>query len=67
MRAPGKRAREVIAYAESLGFRTSFTRHNHLKFTCPGCRPVFTSGTPGDVRSLHNARALLRRSLRGDL
>lgn len=67
MRAPTKRARDMVALAERLGFRASRTRKGHLKFSRPGHRPVFTGGTPSDTRTLHNLRAELRRSLRDPL
>lgn len=59
--------RRLISYAESLGFEASLTKKTHLKFTKSGCKTVYSSGTPGDQRTLKNAESNLRKSERGDL
>lgn len=38
------------------------TRGSHLKWTPPGGRPLFTSGTPSDFRSEKNHIARCRRA-----
>lgn len=60
-----QRSRDIAKYAEQQGFLVSTTRRGHLKFSRPGCRTVFTSGSPSDVRVLKNTKAEIRRSLRG--
>lgn len=52
----------LLTYARQSGWAVHRTSGGHLKFTKPGCRPVYTSSTPGDHRAVRNARALLRRS-----
>lgn len=59
-----KGAREIILYAEALGFTCSITGHNTLRFCHPSARkPVFGSFHSGDPRGLKNLRAELRRAL----
>lgn len=67
MRGVRKCMKPVIKKAEELGFSVSRTRSGHLKFTQPGCTPVFASTTPGDRHAAPNTVALLRRSYRGEL
>ncbi|PYD63956.1 hypothetical protein [Gluconacetobacter entanii] len=59
-----KGAREVILYAEALGYTYSITGHNTLRFCHPSAqKPVFGSAQTGDPRGLKNLRAELRRAL----
>lgn len=59
-----KGAREVILYAEALGYTCSITGHNALRFCHPSVpKPVFGSSQTGDPRGLKNLRAELRRAL----
>lgn len=67
MRAPSKRAQELVDLAKSMGFEAELTRNCHMKLTRPGCKPVFTSSSPGDVRALHNLKSHIRKSLNGHL
>ena len=55
-------ARRVVAAAKELGFTWELTRGNHMKFTKPGCPPVYTAFTPSDRRAASNAIATLRRA-----
>lgn len=62
---PTKTYREVAQIAAELGWDTELQRSGHIKFTRPGCRPVYTSSTPSDVRVPRNLRAKLARVARG--
>jgi hypothetical protein len=59
--------KRLVSYAGELGFQAEFTKKSHIKFTKPGRKPVFTSGTPSDPRALKNAESNLRKSDRGEL
>ena len=59
--------KRLLSYAEQLGFEAQFTKKSHIKFTKPGRRSVYTSGSPSDHRTLLNAESNLRKSERGDL
>lgn len=59
--------KRLVAYALELGFEAAFTKKSHIKFTKPGRKPVFTSGSPSDHRTLMNAESNLRKSERGEL
>ena len=52
--------------AEKLGFAVERASNGHCKFTKPGVRAVFFSGTPGDHRAIKNGVAKLRRACRGE-
>lgn len=67
MKGVHKCMKPAIRAAEELGFKTARTRNGHLKFSQPGCAPVFAPTTPGDPRSVQNAVSLIRRSYRGDI
>lgn len=56
---------ELIRFAQAHGWQVSRTGGGHLRFSKAGCRPVFTSSTPGDHRAVRNARAMLRRQMTG--
>lgn len=60
-----QRAKAVIEAGHALGFTVTRTAGDHLRFSKPGCEPVFASGTPGDRRAVQNAVSALRRSARG--
>lgn len=64
MKAPTKRAQEVVDFAVSHGFSVRLTKRSHLRFSRPGYPPVFTGGSPSDRRAVLNAKATLRRVLR---
>lgn len=59
--------KRLVAFADDLGFLAEFTKKSHIKFTKPGRKPVFTSSTPSDQRTLLNAKSNLRKSDRGEL
>lgn len=56
-----KPLQNLADYAISQGWTVSRTSGGHIRFTKPGCPPIYTSSTPSDPRSALNARALLRR------
>lgn len=57
----------VVEFALSLGFKPTWTRNGHLKFSKPERKTVFFSGTPGDHRAYKNGISKLRNAERGDL
>ncbi len=57
-----KAIRPVVAFAQELGYRASRTNGGHLRFSKPGRRPVFTSSTPSDWRTVRNVMSQLRRN-----
>lgn len=57
--------RELVNFAEGIGYSVELTKGKHLKFTLPGVSPVFTSSTPSDYRSWANCRARLKRLVSG--
>lgn len=57
-----KPLQELAVYAASLGWSVSRTSGGHIRFTKPGCSPIFTSSTPSDPRAVMNARVKIRRS-----
>jgi len=66
-------AKEVIAMIEAEGAKAiswKVTGKNHYQFVCkaPDRRTLslVVSGTPSDNRTNRNARAIVRRFLRGD-
>lgn len=63
----GKIAKEVIEFAEDLGFTASLTASKHIRFSCPGKQTVFFSSTPSCPRAHKNCMAKLRRAHRGDV
>lgn len=65
MRVSGD-VKRVIGEAEKLGFAVERAGNGHCKFTKPGVRAVFFSGTPGDHRAIKNGVAKLRRACRGE-
>lgn len=57
--------RALIAYAEERGFTAERTNGGHIKFLHPQvAKPLFTSSTPSDWRTVENSKAQLRRALR---
>lgn len=61
-----KAYRPIVEPFLALGYRLAPTRNQHVAVLDPAGRRVVTlSGTPSDYRALANARAQLRRSLRG--
>lgn len=57
-----KRLRALIDFALGEGWRVVRTPGGHLKFSKPGCAPIYTSSTASDHRAGLNARAQLRRA-----
>lgn len=62
IRGINEAVRRLIEQALSMGWDVERTRSNHLKFTKPGRRTWFTSGTPSDHRSMLAARSKLRKA-----
>ncbi len=61
----GQGMKPAVIEAERLGFTVGFTKKRHMRFSKPGCVPVYTSGTPSCYRAAKNAIAMLRRSDKG--
>ncbi len=59
LRGCGDDVKRLTCFAETMGWAIGQTRGLHIKFTKPGRRAVFTSGTPGDRRAWLNARSQL--------
>lgn len=57
-----KGMQRLIRYAATRGWQVQRTSGGHLRFTKPGCAPVFTSFTTRDRRAELNARSQLRRA-----
>ena len=55
--------RELVEFADGLGYSAEKTKGGHIKFSCPGIPATFTSATPSDYRSWTNCRARLRRQV----
>lgn len=56
--------RDMIAWAESLGWVCTRTRNGHLCFRHPrAAYPIFGPSTPSCSRSWKNMRALMRRAI----
>lgn len=53
--------RELVKFAEGIGYSVELTKNKHLKFILPGNSPIFTSSTPSDYRSWTNCKARLKR------
>lgn len=53
--------KRVVRYAQDHGWNVKRTRGGHVRFTRPGCPPVFTGFSPSDARAEKNALARLRR------
>ena len=53
--------KEVIAFAEGLGYRVGRTRNCHLRFRHPNGAQVFAPTTPSDNRAVKNVLSQLRR------
>lgn len=54
--------KRLVSFAQGAGWAVQQTRNLHVKFTKPGRRAVFTSGTPGDRRAWLNARSQLTQA-----
>lgn len=55
----------VEGLADSYGGSVAVTKGGHLKITAPGLsRPVYTSQTPSDYRTVLNLNATLKRAAR---
>lgn len=53
--------KRVVRFAVSHGWVVERTRGGHVRFTKPGCPPVFTGFSPSDARAERNVLARLRR------
>lgn len=62
LRGCGEDLKRLVSFAQSADWAVQQTRKLHLKFTKPGRRPVFTSGTPGDRRAWLNAKSQLSQA-----
>lgn len=58
---PPKVLRPIVRAARDGGWTVTKTRGNHIKLRSPEGATVFASGTPSDVRAIHNLTAMLRR------
>lgn len=62
-----KEVRDLIRFAESLGFEwVGFTGKMHPLLKHPNGGATTISGTPGGRSGAHNAKSQLRRIARGD-
>jgi hypothetical protein len=50
---------------EAAGWHVSQTGSTHLRLQPPRVRPVCVHGPPSDHRSVHNLKALVRRTAQG--
>lgn len=55
--------RDLVEFAQNLGYSVEKSKGGHIKFVQPGVDPTFTSATPSDHRSWKNCRARLRRAV----
>ena len=53
--------REFLRWIEKRGWTAVGTNGGHIKYTKPGCPPVFGSRSPGDHRGLKNLRSMIER------
>lgn len=61
-----KEVKEVVRYAETLGFRNAgFTGRMHILLIHPNGGKTTVSGTPSSPTALRNARAQIKRIARG--
>jgi predicted RNA binding protein YcfA (HicA-like mRNA interferase family) len=56
--------RELIRWARRRGWTASKTNNNHWRLRHANGSTVFMPSTPSDWRSLHNAKAELKRAER---
>jgi hypothetical protein len=57
-----KEYRPIAAQAVAAGWTISFTKNNHLRWTSPSGKVVFSGGSPSDRRALYNHVMMLRRN-----
>lgn len=55
-------ARDWVEQAFEQGWLVRFARNGHLRFMPPGSRPICTSFSPSDFRTIRNERSRLRRA-----
>jgi predicted RNA binding protein YcfA (HicA-like mRNA interferase family) len=51
-----------VQTALDSGWTVTKTKRSHIKLRAPSGAIVFASGTPSDVRAVHNLKAMLRRN-----
>lgn len=56
--------RQIIEFAESRGWTTSFTNGDHIRFDREGCRAVFCAKTPGCDTNLVLMKTKIKRAER---
>lgn len=61
IRCSANALKRVVRYAHDHGWKVRRTRGGHVRFTKPGCPPVFTGFSPSDARAEKNVLARLRR------
>ena len=54
--------KDLIKFANSLGFAATSTKNGHIKFVKEGCKPVFTSSTFSCAHGAKNAMSDIKRS-----
>lgn len=59
-----KDLRQLAKQAQKRGWDVILTKKNHMKFTRPGHRTLFTSGTPSKPSTVSNFKAELQRAER---
>lgn len=61
---PNKDVRELVRWAEGLGYEAENTKGGHIKFVHPKVsKPIFCSSTPSEYRSLKNTESMLARAV----
>lgn len=57
-----KDIRRLIDECRAAGWAIDRTEGGHVVFYCPDkrVRPIYSGGTPSDVRAIRNLRAMLR-------
>lgn len=52
--SPNKEMNQLVALAEQQGWTVEKTKNNHLRWTSPAGRNVFSPSTPSDGRFIKN-------------
>lgn len=53
--------RDFLRWAGKRGWTATNTNGGHIKYTKPGCPPVFGARSPSDRRGLKNLRSMIER------